>query len=468
MKHPRLRVPVRATLILTGAGVVAKAVALLTTPLFTRALPPAAYGLYPLYNTWLGVFTVVGTLGVGAGVLYRGIQRDPANADAFLSGAVSFCALPTGLLLLATLLFPAFFSRLTGLPAPLLPLLCMQIGAETILTLAAARERYAYRPLLPAALLVGRAVLSPLFAWALLRLSERQAEARVFAAAGAALLFALPQAVALFRKAPPNAKNWRFLLRFQLPLLPHFASLSLMAETGRLLVGHFLGAEALAPFSLAVTVGLAPTLLTSGLLSVFQPWLLRKTAAGQTAEVGAVAGKILLALAGGAAGLILFLPEIFAFLAPAAYADGIREAVPIALTVLPMFLYPLFASVTLQRERTASASLASVAAALFSVAVQGLLIPRYGTMAAAWCMPFSYGVLTLLQGIFSRLSDRKNAIYVKSSLQIMLLSVLAALLFPRLYPYFLARFLLGSGIAFALCLWLWRTRLTLLERAPAP
>ena len=74
-KLPKLRTPVRASFGFTAVGMAARAVSVLTTPIFTRLLVPGEYGLYTLYMSWLGLLTPFVTWNMQGGGLYRGLQK---------------------------------------------------------------------------------------------------------------------------------------------------------------------------------------------------------------------------------------------------------------------------------------------------------------------------------------------------------------------------------------------------------
>ena len=82
-----LRVPAKASMWYTASSILSKGISALCTPIFTRLLTPSEYGLYPLYNTWLSVVTVIVTLELTGGVIYRGLQKFEDKKDEFISSA---------------------------------------------------------------------------------------------------------------------------------------------------------------------------------------------------------------------------------------------------------------------------------------------------------------------------------------------------------------------------------------------
>ena len=80
-----VRVPAKASAWYIGSSVLAKGISALVTPIFTRLLTPEEYGLYPLYLSWLSVFTILLSLELTGGVMYRGLQKFGNDKDEFTS-----------------------------------------------------------------------------------------------------------------------------------------------------------------------------------------------------------------------------------------------------------------------------------------------------------------------------------------------------------------------------------------------
>ena len=81
----RLRVPAKASLWHISSSILARGIGVAVTPIFTRLLTPEEYGLYPLYNTWIGIISVIITLELTGAVIYRGLQKFSEKKDEFIS-----------------------------------------------------------------------------------------------------------------------------------------------------------------------------------------------------------------------------------------------------------------------------------------------------------------------------------------------------------------------------------------------
>ena len=288
-----LRRPVAASVSYTVTAAVGKAAALLTLPFFTARLGAAAYGRYALYLCYEGILFSVLSVGLGGAAIYRALQQYRGEENRLLASAFGLSLLV--LLLSLPIALPLLIKRL----APdLCAVLFLQVLSNVSFTLYGAKCRYTYRYRPICLLNLCAELLSPLLSMLVLLSLPIGERARIYIGAavsvalGAFSLFALlKHRTRLFDK-----EMLRFLLSLQLPLLPHYLSLSLMAEAARLSVERVLGSEALGAYAVAHSVGLCLSLVTASLGGAFQPWVLRKSAAGEHARVSDATERITLLL----------------------------------------------------------------------------------------------------------------------------------------------------------------------------
>ena len=140
-----LRLPAKASMWYTASAVLARGISALTTPIFTRLLTPEEYGLYPLYLSWLSIFTILLSLELSGGVMYRGLQKYENEKDEFISAAfglflcifIVFCSLYFA--------FSTYINSITGLDTFVTFLMLCTIFANTVIGFYSAKARYEYK-----------------------------------------------------------------------------------------------------------------------------------------------------------------------------------------------------------------------------------------------------------------------------------------------------------------------------------
>ena len=71
-KYKSLPVQVRASFWFLICAFLQRGISTITTPIFTRLLSTAEYGQYSVFNSWLGIITVLVTLNLYSGVYTQG------------------------------------------------------------------------------------------------------------------------------------------------------------------------------------------------------------------------------------------------------------------------------------------------------------------------------------------------------------------------------------------------------------
>ena len=386
----RLSLPVRASFWYTAAAVLERGAALIFTPLFTRLLAPGEYGVYSLYTSFMGIFTVFITLELSGNIVYRGLSGFRGREAEFMRAALGLISLSALLFAVVLSVFGAQLSAITGLSIQALSFLAIQVYLNGIVNLYTARERYRYRyyrAILPN---LAISVLSPLLAFVITRFFGVGAPSRIYAFIVVTALIALPLAASVMEggiRFSPNAL--RLACSVSLPLLPHFIAASVSAQAGRAIVGIFRGEGELAVYSVVFSLGFVFSLVTGGLLSSLSPWISRKLSHGggysfsSVTTVHNTVNGLLPPICIASLIFLCFSREALFILAPPEYQAALLCIVPITLFVLLNFVLAVQTSIILYYDAGAMMSVASVVSALLNLSLNLLLTPVYGYIAAA-------------------------------------------------------------------------------------
>ena len=390
-----IRVPAKASFYYTVAALIGRLFGFLFTPIFTRSLTAAEYGIFPLYLGWLSLFSAASTLEIGTGAILGGFTKFKNEPENFMKSALFTLVSAFLTLSLPILLFSSRVSALTGLDKTLLPIMAVHALSDAIISLYLTEARYRYSYYTVFLFNVIPSLLTPLTGLFLIRLSPSLSRPL-----GAMLISVIALLPILIKWKPwSGIIRWemvRFTVRTCLALFPASLGAILIAGADRLMIGYVLGKDAVAKYSVAHSLGLALTFFTVGLYGALKPWIMRKIDRGEKAAVAVVSYKLLLLGAAATLALLCVAPEILSILAPRTYSDALAAVYPLALAVLPMFLYNVFSSVLIFTGRGRRNSLFAVLAAGINIALNAILLPRFGITAAAISFFTSYAVLALI------------------------------------------------------------------------
>ena len=414
-----------------SSGVV-RGVSVIGTPIFTRLLTPSEYGLFPIYSTWLGIVTVIVSLEIGGGVMFRGLERYRERSADFI--ASSFGLFSVVFLAFCTLYFTfsGVLNRLTGLSTFASSLLLIQVFFNTVVGLytGLAKFKYKYRDI--ALINVTSALLSPIISILFIVLSPYKSYAKIFGTFLSSLVIAIPVLISLMKMGGKlfNSEIWLYLIKRCVPLLPHYLSMALIARIGEIAVHHFHGTEALGKYSVAMSLGLSLTVLSGAVLSALSPWVIRKIKAGEFAIIRDVLfmGTKLISIS--VLIVLCICPETLMLISPVEYQDVLPAVFPLALTIVPIFLSNAIVSCEAYYERSARTSVPSLITAIICCVLSYIIVPIIDYRYSGLIILGSYILLLVLNAItFSSLSGERPLYVRKSALISISVALYSALIF---------------------------------------
>ncbi len=369
--------PARAGIYYVAASAAIKLAGMAATPIFTRLMSAEEYGKYALYMSWIAILSVLSTLGLSGSVIYRGMQKFPERRDELISSALGLSLLPLTLFTVIFIIWRDAISGFIGLESGLVALLLAQIALDTAVALYTAGSRFVYGYRRVIAINVSSALMSLGAALLLVRLIEATARARCFALIGATLIFALPLILLVISKGKRlySREIWGFLLKFNLPLLPHSVSSAILANVDKVMISALSGQAALAKYSVAHALGIGMTFITGGLGSALQPWIMRKIEAGKEERVARMSLRITALTSLGALAILAAAPELLALLAPNSYGDALLSVYPITLAAIAGFISSVASVGILHAERTALLSLSAIVGAAVNIVGNFIFLP---------------------------------------------------------------------------------------------
>ncbi len=425
------KLPARASFWYIASSALAKGIGVIGTPIFTRLLSPEAYGLYPLYTTWLSIFSVFATLELTGSVITKGVQRSEGREKQFVFSALCLILFIYGIFCSLYLIFREYINTLTGLSTAISLCMLGQILATAVIGLYSAVSKYFYDYKITAAIGIIFALSSPIISIAIIQYTDFDAEARILGSLAASSILALPLFINII-KSRSGARmsisdflsDIKFLLKFNIPLLPHYLSMATIVRVGEIAVGKFFGTEALGKYSVAMSVGLSLNMVTGGLTGALSPWIMRRLKAGQTERVRALLSMCAEGLALVCLCVLSFAPETVRLITPKEYHDCLLAVYPLAISVLPAFISSALLSAEMYYERTFSSSVPTIISALICSALSLFILPKTDYRVASLFVLISYVIMMYMnKEVLKRLSGT-SLISDKRISQIIVLSII--------------------------------------------
>lgn len=370
----KLRLPARASFFYLLGIVCSRAVGILTTPLFTRAMSPEEYGSYSYYISILSISSMIWGVFLTPAVFYSGLGKFPQNKRGFSDTGIFLCGAVNLCICIVLFTFSGFF----GIERRVIPIILLQGFFDSVVTAELLRHKFSYGYSRVLAINLSSAVLGAVLSLILVFLGELGAMGRILG-----LLFSggiISSALVFGRRdgGEIGGEEGSFLIKNALPLIPAVIARASVGWADKLIIKATLGESALGKYSVAHTVGTALLALIGALSSALGPWMIRKLGRSEGKAVFSVAKELSAIIAWGGVTVLALAPEIFSFLAPKSYSDALYVIPPLAIASLPYFLFSIVSVFASFGERTRWISLATTLGAAVSIAANLILIPRLG------------------------------------------------------------------------------------------
>lgn len=408
-KYINLSDSIKASFWFTVTSFLQKAISFITVPIFTRLLSADQFGLYNVYKSWLYIITIFATLSLHLGVFNNGMIKFTNKKDEFTSSMQGLTSTITIILFLIYLLFKDFWNSFFGLPTLLIIILFTEIFFVEALRLWSAKKRFIYKYKNLVIITIGMAVMNPIVGVIAVTLSEKKGIARIISFALVQISISLIIYIYNLIKGKKfyHKKYWKYALAFNIPLIPHYLSTTILSQADRIMINNYIGSDKAGIYSVAYSGSMVINIIQSSINKSFIPWTYKRLKNENYDELNKISKFIIILVGIFVLLLILFAPEAVKILAPIEYYEAIWVVPPVATSVFFMFLYTLFANIEFYFEENKFIMIASVIAAILNIFLNFLLIPRFGYLVAGYTTLISYIIYSLGHFLFMKIISKK-------------------------------------------------------------
>ena len=452
-------IQVKASLWFLLCSILQRGISVITTPIFTRLLPTADYGQLSVFNSWLDVVSIFVTFRLYYGVFVQGLVKYEDDRACYASSLQGLELMLCFCWTLVYLMFQDFWNNLFGLTTVQMLAMLVMIWSTGAFRFWAAeqRNRLKYRTLVAVTLIVS--VLKPVIGIFFVIHADDKVTARILGLAIAELAGYSGMFFIQMRRGKQffSGKYWKHALMFNLPLIPHYLSQTVLNSADRIMIRDMVGASEAGIYSLAYSISRIMLMFNTALTQTLMPWIYRKIKAGRPKEIERIAYPALIVVAGLNLITIAFGPEIVAIFAPAPYYDAIWVIPPVAMSVYFTFSYSLFSCYEFYFEKTKFIMLASLVGAVLNVILNYIFIRIFSYYAAGYTTLTCYILYAIGHFLFMRKVCKEclNGIKVydlKWLLSITIVFLTLGFVLLTTYSYMYLRYSL-IAIFLILCVW---------------
>jgi len=460
-KYKNLNLQLKVVMWFTLAGFLQKGISIITTPIFTRLLSTTEYGIFNVFSAWYSVFAVIATLNLHNGVINNAFVKRNESREAVISSFQSLSmVISVGFLILSVVILKPI-STIIKLPSLIIIFLffCLVFAEPYQNWLIYERYRYNYKT--PIIIILIVSFLTPLISVICILLTEsNHGEVRVLSFGIVNII--IPGIVFYVYNYKHSAVFfdkglWKYALTFNLPLIPHYLSETILNQTDKIMINNLVGTGEAGIYSVAYSAAALILTFSTALNMAFVPWQYQKLKDKNYSALRRMANVVLLFLACILALLLLFAPEVVRVLADKEYSGAVYLIPTLGASVYFNYMYQLFSRVEMYYEKRSYAVIATLIATLTNIILNMIWIPHFGYLAAGASTLIAHIIFCLLHFVFYKIVCKKNItekrIFDGRVIFLISLLILAiAGITTLLYGYLLIRIIIAIVVAIVLLL----------------
>lgn len=390
----------------TISSIAIRAIAIITTPIYTSMLTTGDYGIANTFNSWIDVFNILTCLCVVYSIGRAKIDY-PDKFDEYMSALQGLSSSFGFIVLIFVFIFREKVSALIKYEVPLVIVLfvylCIYPSVEYMLQKLRYEYKYKENILISLITCVGTVVFSIVL---MLLFNEKRYFGKIIGSILPTFLLGLTFYIRILTKGKKfyNKEYWIYALKFGIPMIPHAFALVILAQIDRIMIKDLSGNSAAGLYTFGYSFATLLAIFTNAIGQAWLPWFNEQLNEGNRNAIKDIQKRLVLLGIFLTIGFITVAPEALVILSPNAKDYWVAKWVipPVALGTLAQYFYTNYVNVELFNKKTPIIAASSIAAAVVNYCLNAIAIPRFGYVAAAYTTLISYIFLMIFHYIATR------------------------------------------------------------------
>ena len=314
---------------------------LITTPIFSRILSTSDYGITSIYQSWYNILTIFVTLSLSAGVYNNALidfdkERNKVTSS-FLTISVFLSFIAFGIYVI----FKEPIKQLLGLSEYLIGFMFINFITVPAWGFFLAQEKFDYKYIKPLIITIITFILNPIIGIIGISLfPNNKAVAKVIFCGLPTVIANTVILISIFKKGKCfyNKKYWKYALSFNIPLLPHYLSGIILAQSDRIMIQKMIGDSAAGIYGVSYNLSQVIQGVFTGINAALIPFTYKSLKKENYKKIGDYSNILLIFIGIISILLVICTPEIIKILAPVEYYEAIWVVPPIVLELYFSFL----------------------------------------------------------------------------------------------------------------------------------
>ena len=445
----------------TISSISVKAILIITTPIFTRLMNTAEYGIAATFTTWFSLLNVICSLNLWYSIGRAKIDF-PNKLEEFVGSLQLLAFIFTLIVGIIAFPFITSISELMGMSIPLVIALYFYLLFYPAIQLTQSKFKYLYNYKGNIAITVYTTISTILISLLLvILLTNQRALGKSLGAVISTILLASAIWIVSIKKKriKINVEYWKYALKISVPLILNSISLNILAQVDRVFINQYCGAEYTGIYSLAYSYAVLINIVLNAVNEAWLPWFHDTFKDKLFDQIRKNVKPLVLFGCWFGLGCIAIAPEAIWILGGESYMEGIWVVPPVTLGIVCNYIFQHYEHIELHLKKTWYISLGTIIAAIINIVLNVIFIQLYGFVAAAYTTLFCYILLMFLHHFISA-SLLKVKIYdnIFMYLALVITAILSAIFMLLYQKLWIIRWILISIISI-IFLWIFRKRI---------
>lgn len=391
-------------------SIIQKGISFITVPIFTRILSASEYGAFSTFLSWEGIVSIFVTLNLSYQVFNNGMVKYDNNKDDYTTSMVGLTLVSASIIMILSFIFKNNIIDLFKLRFEYIIFMIVDSVFVAIYGLWIVRERYEFKYRLLTVFTLASAILNPLLGIIFIQIMQDHVLARLLSIIVTNFATFIIAGLLLLDKSKyiVNGTYWKYALKLDIPLIPHYLSMILLNNSDRIMISKYCGEMYTAFYSVAYNAAMIMQIVITSINSSFNPWLYQQLKEKRFTNINKTSNKLLSLVAIITVLPVFFSPEIMLIMGSSQYADAISIMPPLACSVFLIYLYTLFSNIEMFYEKPNYIMIGSGGATFFNIVLNLIFIKYFGYKAAAYTTLICYILLSLFHFIMMKKICKKN------------------------------------------------------------
>ncbi|MBO5067190.1 MAG: oligosaccharide flippase family protein [Clostridia bacterium] len=369
------------------SNIVLKGMSFITTPIFTRLMEVEDYGATSVFVSWESVIGIFATLSLSGGVYNVAQTKYENDINGFTSSMLTLTFISSLFVYTVCIIFNLLVPSVFELSTPFLMFMWLQNFTNAAISFWLMRKRFIYDYKSVIAYTFLNAIISPIIAIVAITIFPMHAAyAKVIGAGLLGVLFGIIICVFIYIKGKKicDKEYFKYALKFNLPLIPHYLSSTVLNSSDKLMINSMVGKASAGIYSIAHSITGLVSIITQAINYSLIPYTLQSIKKGNFYGLKKVTVGCSLLVSVVCVGVTLFAKEGILIFATSEYIDAVMFIPPLAMAVLFDFVSGIVGNILFYYEKTWQMSAITITCAVLNIGLNYFGIINFGYVAAGY------------------------------------------------------------------------------------